>query len=94
LLTLFSHTYSHIFLGYANDKLNNTDESERAYINATRIKADDRTAWQGLISLYDKQGGNKLDAYHEAVIQLGKIFAAKYGVIRITLSNRRANDSQ
>jgi superkiller protein 3 len=57
--------------------LNKDDDSETAYLAATHIKADDRAAWQGLISLYDKQGGRKLDSYHNVVIQLGKIFAKR-----------------
>ncbi|KAJ5886770.1 uncharacterized protein N7473_009444 [Penicillium subrubescens] len=64
-----------VFLGLANDKLNQNEASEDAYLAATRIKENDRIAWQGLISLYEKQGGSKLDAYHDAVLKLGKIFA-------------------
>ncbi|CAG7918435.1 unnamed protein product [Penicillium olsonii] len=64
-----------VFLGLACEKLNKNDESENAYIAATRIKADDRTAWQGLLSLYDKQGGSRLDSYHQVVVNLGKILA-------------------
>ena len=67
-----------VFAGLANDKLNRLEEAEKAYLAATRIKDNDRTAWQGLISLYEKQGSQKLDSYHEAVIKLGKIFADKY----------------
>ncbi|KAJ5336604.1 Tetratricopeptide-like helical [Penicillium brevicompactum] len=67
--------HAHVFLGLANDKLNRNDSSETAYITATRIKADDKAAWQGLLSLYDRQGGDKLDSYHQVVIQLGNIFA-------------------
>ncbi|CAG8300936.1 unnamed protein product [Penicillium salamii] len=67
--------HAHVFLGLACEKLNNNDESENAYIAATRIKADDKTAWQGLLSLYDKQGGSRLDSYHQVVIQLGIILA-------------------
>ena len=66
-----------MFLGLANDKLNRNDASEQAYLAATRIKGDDRTAWQGLISLYEKQGSAKLDAYREVVLRLGQIFADK-----------------
>lgn len=54
------------------------EDSEKAYLDATRIKQDDKTAWQGLIALYEKQGANKLDAYHEAVLHLGHIFAERY----------------
>lgn len=67
-----------MFLGLALDKLNKNEESERAYLAAARAKADDKTAWQGLINLYEKQGGFKLDAYHEAALRLGQIFAEVY----------------
>jgi superkiller protein 3 len=55
--------------------LNQNEAAEEAYLAATRLKDNDRTAWQGLISLYEKQGGLKLDDYHVAVLKLGKIFA-------------------
>lgn len=64
-----------MFLGLANDKLNLNDASEQAYLAATRIKDDDRTAWQGLVSLYEKQGSAKLDAYRNVVLKLGQILA-------------------
>ncbi|KAF7714850.1 Uncharacterized protein PECH_000021 [Penicillium ucsense] len=67
--------HANVFLGLANDRLNNFEASEAAYLAATRIKDSDRTAWQGLINLYEKQGGSKLDAYHNAVLKLGIIFA-------------------
>lgn len=67
-----------VFLGLANDKLNQNDDSEQAYLAATRIKDSDRTAWQGLISLYEKQGSAKLDAYGVVVLKLGQIFADRY----------------
>ncbi|KMU75265.1 hypothetical protein CISG_10356 [Coccidioides immitis RMSCC 3703] len=58
--------HAHVFLGLALDKLNDADASERAYINATKLKADDKTAWQGLINLYERLGGKKLDDYASA----------------------------
>lgn len=64
-----------MFLGLANDKLNRNDASEQAYLAATRIKEGDRTAWQGLVSLYEKQGSAKLDAYRNVVLKLGQILA-------------------
>ncbi|KAJ5820130.1 antiviral protein (Ski3) [Penicillium riverlandense] len=67
--------HANVFLGLAYDKLNRNDDSERAYLTATRIKPGDRTAWQGLISLCEKQGSHKLDAYREVVLRLGQIFA-------------------
>jgi len=73
--------HSNVFLGLAYDKLNRTNESEQAYLAATRIKDNDRTAWQGLITLYDRLGGPKLGAYREAVVKLGKILADWYGLV-------------
>ncbi|EPS26932.1 hypothetical protein PDE_01872 [Penicillium oxalicum 114-2] len=67
--------HANVFLGLANDRLNEFAASEQAYLAATKIKQSDRTAWQGLINLYEKQGGSKLDAYHDAVLKLGQIFA-------------------
>lgn len=75
--SLFSPSRN-VFLGLANDKLNRNDDSEQAYLAATRIKDSDRTAWQGLISLYEKQGSAKLDAYRVVVLKLGQIFAVRY----------------
>ncbi|KAF7590726.1 Superkiller protein 3 [Aspergillus hancockii] len=64
-----------VFLGLALDKLNKTKDAEDAYLAAIRVKKDDKIAWQGIISVYEKQGNNKLDAYREAVINLGQILA-------------------
>ncbi|KAL4901386.1 hypothetical protein BDW74DRAFT_160376 [Aspergillus multicolor] len=67
--------HANVFLGLAQDKLNHFLESERAYLAATRIKGDDKTAWQGLISLYEKQGNQNLEQYREVVIKLAQVFA-------------------
>lgn len=69
----------HVFLGLAQDKLGKPDEAESSYLAASRIKDKDKTAWQGLITLYEKQGSNKLDAYHDVALRLGQILAEKYG---------------
>lgn len=68
-----------VFLGLAQDKLNNNDDAEKAYLAAIRAKDNDRTAWQGLINLYEKQGENKLDAYRNAAIKLALLFGEEYG---------------
>jgi superkiller protein 3 len=68
----------HIFLGLAHDKLGKPDEAELSYLAASRIKDKDKTAWQGLITLYEKQGSNKLDAYRDVTVKLGQILAEKY----------------
>lgn len=67
-----------MFLGLAYDKLNRNDDAENAYLAATRVEENDRTAWQGLINLYEKQGSHKLDAYRDAATRLALIFADEY----------------
>lgn len=69
---------SNVFLGLALDKLNKNGEAEAAYLSAIRVKDNDKTAWQGLLNLYEKQGAHKLDQYREAVIKLGLLFAEVY----------------
>ena len=69
---------SNVFLGLANTKLNKDEDAEKAYLTAVKIKPDDRTAWQGLISLYEKQGSQKVEAYRDAVLGLGQIFENRY----------------
>ncbi|EEP82735.1 conserved hypothetical protein [Uncinocarpus reesii 1704] len=66
--------HAHVFLGLGLDKLNDPDAAERAYIGATKIKENDKTAWQGLINLYEGRGNKKLDDYESAVIRLCHIF--------------------
>lgn len=74
---MFNHR-SNVFLGLALDKLNRNDGAESAYLAATRIKDNDKTAWQGLINLYEKQGTYKLNSYHDAALKLGQILADAY----------------
>ncbi|KAE8350727.1 hypothetical protein BDV28DRAFT_150674 [Aspergillus coremiiformis] len=69
------HYHANVFLGLALDKLDQTRDAENAYLAATRAKENDKIAWQGLISLYEKQGSNRLDSYREAVIKLCQILA-------------------
>ena len=70
-----SISFRHVFLGLALDKLKLYDEAEQAYQTATKIKDNDRTAWQGLLNLYESQGSSKLDNYGSTVIRLCQIFA-------------------
>lgn len=69
-----------LFLGLAYDKLNKNDNAESAYFAATHAKLGDRTAWQGLINLYEKQGSHKLESYRYAAVNLALIFADEYVV--------------
>lgn len=67
-----------VFLGLALDKLGKTEESEKAYVAAIRAKDNDKTAWQGLINLYEKQGGQKVDSYRDAAVKLALLFGEEY----------------
>ena len=63
-----------IFLGFALSKQNKYAEAERAYESATKLKASDPQAWQGLIQLYEKQGSDKLALYQIAALSLAEIY--------------------
>ena len=66
--------HSSIFFGFALDKLAKHDEAEDAYSAATKIKASDPQAWQGLIRLYEKQGSSKLAQYQVSALKLAEIY--------------------
>ena len=70
--------FSNVFLGRALEKLDRNEGSEEAYIAAINIKDKDALAWQGLVGLYEKQAGKKLDEYHDAVIRLAEIHMNEY----------------
>ena len=76
--SLISELRSNVFLGLALDRQNQNDASEAAYKEATRIKIGDQLAWQGLVTLYEKQAGQKLDDYHSATLHLAEIFMQEY----------------
>lgn len=65
-------------MGLAQDKLGNAALAEKSYLAATRIKHNEKTAWQGLVNLYEKQGGQKIEEYRDVVLKLGQIFADAY----------------
>jgi len=65
---------SHIFLGVSQDKSNNTEEAEHAYLNATRLRPADAQGWQGLVKLYERQGAKKLASYQSAVLALAQVY--------------------
>ncbi|KAK3689865.1 hypothetical protein B0T22DRAFT_376582 [Podospora appendiculata] len=65
---------SHIFTAFALDKKNILDEAEATYLAATKLKPVDAQAWQGLIKLYQRQGGKKLKEYQHAALKLAEIY--------------------
>ena len=65
---------SHIFLGFVFDKKKALDDAETMYLAATTIKPGDLQGWQGLVSLYRRQGAKKMKQYQRAAIKLAEIF--------------------
>ncbi|KAL8855339.1 MAG: hypothetical protein Q9178_008011 [Gyalolechia marmorata] len=68
--------HANVFLGLGLEKQSRNEESEQAYKAATLLKRNDPLAWQGLISLYEKQGDRKLDEYHDVASHLAAVFIA------------------
>ena len=64
--------HAQVFRGLALEKQNDYDASETAYMAATKIKEKDLLAWQGLVSLFEKQAGKKLDQYHDAALRVAE----------------------
>ncbi|KAH7369699.1 hypothetical protein BKA65DRAFT_416744 [Rhexocercosporidium sp. MPI-PUGE-AT-0058] len=63
-----------IFLGFAFAKQNKLADAEKAYDAATKIKDSEPQAWQGLIQLYEKGGGEKVTSYQTAALRLAEIY--------------------
>ena len=78
MCTLTPCPIRNVFLGLALDKKGKDDESEKAYRAAIARKSNDSLAWQGLITLFEKQGGKMIDAYGEAAIQTAEISMQVY----------------
>ena len=74
---------SHVFLGRAFEKLSHNEESQEAYKVAISIKDNDALAWQGLVGLYEKQAGKRLDDYHDAAIRLAESHMEEYVELQI-----------
>ena len=73
---------ANVFLGLAYEKQDQYEASERSYRAALKLKDKDPLAWQGLVTLYEKQAGTKLAEYHDAAIHLAEIFMEKDDKIR------------
>lgn len=63
-----------IFLGFAYSKSSKYSEAEEAYNAATKIKEGEPHAWQGLIQVYEKQGGFRIGQYQIAALRLAQIY--------------------
>lgn len=68
---------ANVFLGLAYEKQGQNETSEAAYRVAIDSKGNDPLAWQGLVTLYEKQAGDKLDVYHDTVVRLAEIYMEK-----------------
>lgn len=71
---------SNVFLGLAYEKSGLHEDSEKAYNLAIQSRPKEALAWQGLISLYEKQAGKKLDEYHQAASNLAGIYIQEYAI--------------
>lgn len=78
LRTDSNNYHANVFLGRALEKLDQNEDSEEAYKIAIGLKDKDALAWQGLVGLYDKQAGKKLDRYHDAATRLAEIHMNEY----------------
>ena len=68
---------ANVFLGLAYEKQDQYEASEKAYRAALKLKDKDPLAWQGLVTLYEKQADTKLGEYRDAAIHLADIFMEK-----------------
>ena len=68
---------ANVFLGLAYEKQDQYDASETAYRSAIKSKNKDSLAWQGLVTLYERQAGNKLNTLHDTVLSLADIYMDK-----------------
>ena len=64
-----------LFLGKAQEELGDLTAAEKALQSASRVKPDDAQALKGLLGLFERQGGAKLDEYHQTVLALATIYA-------------------
>jgi superkiller protein 3 len=64
-----------LYQGFAYDHLDQVEQSEGAYNNANLLKPNDPQALKGLITLYEKHGGKKLDQYHDVTRALALLYA-------------------
>ena len=64
-----------LFLGFAQDKLDQFEDAEKTYHTAELIRPSDLQPLKGLITLYERQGRLKLGEYQEAVLRIGVLYA-------------------
>ena len=70
----WSSILSNVFFGLSLEKQEKNGESEKAYKVAAASKGSDPLAWQGLITLYEKQGNKKIDDYRIAALHLAEYY--------------------
>ncbi|MCJ1399353.1 Superkiller protein 3 [Xylographa trunciseda] len=71
-----SNYHANVFLGLACEKQDKNDEAEKVYSVAAKSKPSDPLVWQGLITLYEKQAGKKIDQYGDAALHLAECLMA------------------
>ncbi|KAI9758533.1 MAG: hypothetical protein M4579_003025 [Chaenotheca gracillima] len=66
--------HANVFLGLASDKRNEYDEAIGAYEAAIKAKKTDPLAYQGLLSLYEKQGSKNVSRYQHNAVCLAELY--------------------
>ncbi|KXL50247.1 MAG: hypothetical protein FE78DRAFT_103627 [Acidomyces sp. 'richmondensis'] len=64
-----------LFLGRALEKQGKLEDAEKSYVAAAKSKPEESQAWLGLCSVYERQGGKRVDEYHYAAVKAAEIFA-------------------
>ncbi|KAF2766960.1 TPR-like protein [Teratosphaeria nubilosa] len=67
--------FARLFLGRALEKQEKYEDAAKAYRSAAESKPDDTQGWLGLCSVYEVQGGSKIDEYREAAVRVAQLYA-------------------
>ena len=60
--------------------MNRFDEAEKVYYVAANSRPKDPLSWQGLITLFEKQVGKRIDQYQQAALHLAEYYMEVYVV--------------
>ena len=75
--TLGSDVTRLLFFARANDKLGQFDASEKAYLQASRLKPADAQVWLGLRDLYESQGATQISKHIDVSQTLAHIYESQ-----------------
>ena len=64
-----------MFLGFAEEKLKHLGEAEKVLRKAAALKPQDIQPLKGLVRLFEQQGSDKVDDFHEIASSLASTYA-------------------